>query len=289
MRQVSTGLHGTCKQVTDLIWIDLTVIPESQIIIISWSILCITFWICSLCTTCCRLIESISRETCTFAGTVLNTKQICCAGQNSTAKISPTINAQSGTKRLHFKKPPQIPRNMLAVHWIIKENSEQILKQTNILFSSPSIYKILFSCFHTVYQCMIVESWSKHLLRHRFHSFNWNSSSRAMMNLYFLVMLLSLQPLLFCSSMSLDTSIHWDHTLCRPLVLPQQSPGLLDTILDGSPLRHRYLYKHKPIVSNILSSYIYIMTTMGKRVSWCSQGNSPQRPTRPRPKALVIL
>ena len=34
-------------------------------------------------------------------------------------------------------------------------------------------------------------------------------------------------------------SIHWDHTLCRVLVLPTQSPGLSDTILDGSPLRHR--------------------------------------------------
>ena len=31
----------------------------------------------------------------------------------------------------------------------------------------------------------------------------------------------------------------WDHTLCIALVLPNQSPWLLGTILDGSPLRHR--------------------------------------------------
>ena len=30
-------------------------------------------------------------------------------------------------------------------------------------------------------------------------------------------------------------SIHWDHTLYRALVLPKQSPWLLDTILDGLP------------------------------------------------------
>ena len=29
----------------------------------------------------------------------------------------------------------------------------------------------------------------------------------------------------------------WDHTLCRVLVLLKQSPWLLGTILDGSPLR----------------------------------------------------
>ena len=27
-------------------------------------------------------------------------------------------------------------------------------------------------------------------------------------------------------------AFHWDHTLCRVLVLPEQSPGLLGTILD---------------------------------------------------------
>ena len=32
---------------------------------------------------------------------------------------------------------------------------------------------------------------------------------------------------------------HWDHTLCRASVLPKQSPWLLGTILDGSPLQHR--------------------------------------------------
>ena len=32
--------------------------------------------------------------------------------------------------------------------------------------------------------------------------------------------------------------IHWDHTLCRALVLLKESPWLLGTILDGSPLRH---------------------------------------------------
>uniref|UniRef100_A0A8C4R2R9 RRM domain-containing protein n=1 Tax=Eptatretus burgeri TaxID=7764 RepID=A0A8C4R2R9_EPTBU len=37
----------------------------------------------------------------------------------------------------------------------------------------------------------------------------------------------------------LGESIHWDHTLCRVLVLPKQTPWILDTILDGSPLRHR--------------------------------------------------
>uniref|UniRef100_A0A8C4N3E1 DBP10 C-terminal domain-containing protein n=1 Tax=Eptatretus burgeri TaxID=7764 RepID=A0A8C4N3E1_EPTBU len=31
-------------------------------------------------------------------------------------------------------------------------------------------------------------------------------------------------------------SIHWDQTLCRALVLLKQSPSLLGTILDGSPL-----------------------------------------------------
>ena len=36
-------------------------------------------------------------------------------------------------------------------------------------------------------------------------------------------------------------SIHRDHTLYRALVLPKQSPGLLGTILDGSPLRRRIL------------------------------------------------
>jgi len=30
----------------------------------------------------------------------------------------------------------------------------------------------------------------------------------------------------------------WDHTLCRALVLLKQSPWLLGTILDGSPLQH---------------------------------------------------
>ena len=30
----------------------------------------------------------------------------------------------------------------------------------------------------------------------------------------------------------------WDRTLCRALVLLKQSPWLLGTILDGSPLRH---------------------------------------------------
>uniref|UniRef100_A0A8C4QH68 Reverse transcriptase zinc-binding domain-containing protein n=1 Tax=Eptatretus burgeri TaxID=7764 RepID=A0A8C4QH68_EPTBU len=34
-------------------------------------------------------------------------------------------------------------------------------------------------------------------------------------------------------------SIHWDHTLCRTLVLSKQCPGLLGTILDGFPLQHR--------------------------------------------------
>ena len=33
-------------------------------------------------------------------------------------------------------------------------------------------------------------------------------------------------------------SIHWDQTPCRALLLPKQSPWLLGTILDGSPLRH---------------------------------------------------
>ena len=30
----------------------------------------------------------------------------------------------------------------------------------------------------------------------------------------------------------------WDYTLCRALVMLKQSPWLLGTILDGSPLRH---------------------------------------------------
>jgi len=34
-------------------------------------------------------------------------------------------------------------------------------------------------------------------------------------------------------------SIHWDHTRCRALMLPQQSPRLLGTILDGSQLWRR--------------------------------------------------
>ena len=34
-------------------------------------------------------------------------------------------------------------------------------------------------------------------------------------------------------------SIHWDHTLCRALVLLKQSPWLLGTTQDRSPLRHR--------------------------------------------------
>ena len=36
-----------------------------------------------------------------------------------------------------------------------------------------------------------------------------------------------------------DPSIHWDHTLCRAVVLPKQSPWLLGTILNRSPLWHR--------------------------------------------------
>ena len=36
-------------------------------------------------------------------------------------------------------------------------------------------------------------------------------------------------------------SIHWDHTLCRAWMLPKQSPGLLGTILNRSPLQHRKL------------------------------------------------
>ena len=36
-------------------------------------------------------------------------------------------------------------------------------------------------------------------------------------------------------------SIHQDHILCRALVLPKQSPGLLGTILYRSPLQHRIL------------------------------------------------
>ena len=40
----------------------------------------------------------------------------------------------------------------------------------------------------------------------------------------------------------INPSIHWDHTLCKALVLPKQSPWLLGTILDGSPLRHRAVH-----------------------------------------------
>ena len=41
--------------------------------------------------------------------------------------------------------------------------------------------------------------------------------------------------------MTINPSIHWDHTLYRASVLPKQSPGLLGAILDRSPLRHRSL------------------------------------------------
>ena len=40
---------------------------------------------------------------------------------------------------------------------------------------------------------------------------------------------------------SICPSVCPDHTLCRALVLPKQSPGLLYRILDGSPLRHSIL------------------------------------------------
>ena len=85
--------------------------------------------------------------------------------------------------------------------------------------------------------------------------------------------------------------IHWDHTQCRALVLPKQSPGLLGTILDVSSLWRRIL----KWLNHPSKLVLILLTTEGWQAESTSSGiNSTAEwdlnsgPKDPEPTTLTI-
>ena len=113
----------------------------------------------------------------------------------------------------------------------------------NALYSSYALLHVML--FHWHKQLLSPSPWQAHLMQ-----------SQLLQPVVFTSFLLSKDACLRSKRTFLNTkgnshlkkkwgeencipSIHWDHTLCRVLVLPKQSTWLFDTILDRSPLRHR--------------------------------------------------
>ena len=66
----------------------------------------------------------------------------------------------------------------------------------------------------------------------------WSILIQPRYSMFFLVNHIKFQSVPCLTSPCKLSIHHWDRTLCRALVLPKQSPWLLDTILDGSPLQY---------------------------------------------------